>query len=101
MTGPVSGSVEVSSLDNELTPTTFTFCQSSDKLPPNSYPFANPKILKSSFTKAIVQNFRDGNTKTTTVSNVIDACNHVDSTSKQCVSVLKCTFFFIYIVPTP
>ena len=81
MTGPVSGSVEGSSLDNELTPTTFTFCQSSDKLPPNSYPFANPEILESSFTKAVVQNFRDGNTKTTTVSNAIDACSHIDSTS--------------------
>jgi len=89
MTGIVSGLVEVSSLDNELTQTTFTFCQSSNKLPPNSYPFANPEILESSFTKAIVQTFRDGNTKTKTMSNVIDAY------SQSCWFYIKLKVFWL------
>ncbi|XP_047149349.1 uncharacterized protein LOC124821503 [Vigna umbellata] len=87
MTGPVSScshadSVQVS-LNNELTPITFNVCQSSDKLQPNSDPFANTEIPESSFTKAAVQNFRDGNMKTTAVSNVTDECSHADSTSNS------------------
>ncbi|KAK8466810.1 hypothetical protein PHAVU_008G163600 [Phaseolus vulgaris] len=77
-----AGPVEVS-LNNEQTPITLSVCQSLDKLPQNSDPFANTEIPESSSTKAAVQNFRDGNTKTTTVSNVIDERSHADFISNS------------------
>ncbi|KAK7373146.1 hypothetical protein VNO80_06544 [Phaseolus coccineus] len=87
MSGPVSscchaGPVEVS-LNNEQTPITFSVCQSLDKLPQNSDPFADTEIPESSSTEAAVQNFRDGNTKTTTVSNVIDEPSQADFISNS------------------
>ena len=81
MSGPVSSGchadpVEVS-LNNELTPFTFSVCQSLDKLPQNSDSLVNTEIPES-FSKAAVQNLRDGNTETSTVCNVIDECGHAD-----------------------
>jgi len=87
MSGPVpscchAGPLEVS-LNNEQTPIIFSVCQSFDKLPQNSDPFVNTEIPESYLAKAVVLNFRDWNTKTTTLSNVIDECSHADNISNS------------------
>ncbi|XP_020211391.1 uncharacterized protein LOC109796146 isoform X2 [Cajanus cajan] len=85
MSGPVfgchAGPLEVP-LNNEQTPFTLGVCQSSYKLPQNSYLLENTEIHIPSL-KTAVQDFRDENLETTAVCNVMDDCGHADSKLKS------------------
>ncbi|KAJ1439279.1 P-loop containing nucleoside triphosphate hydrolase, partial [Sesbania bispinosa] len=74
--GHLASPVEVS-LDNELTPFTFSVCQRIASLPQNLDSLVNTEIPESS-PKAAVQVFRDENMETTTVYNMMNECSHAD-----------------------
>ncbi|TKY56163.1 ATPase family AAA domain-containing protein 5 [Spatholobus suberectus] len=71
-----AGPVEVS-LNNELTPFTFSVSQCLAKLPQNYDSLTNSEIPIPS-PKVAVQDCRDENTETTTVCNVMYECSHAD-----------------------